>query len=104
MAKLGAVIDGWMQDTDVAISAIQCWTSLEEYFGVVPCTVMSMMSNEGMSSAGEVDIAGVVGMHAVQLASEPPSALLACNNNYAHDPDKAVCFHCSNLPKHFFQD
>src|SRR5213594_4638481 len=62
MAKLGAVIDGWMQDTDVVISAIQCWTSLEEYFGVVPCTVMSMMSNQGMSSACEVDIAGVVGM------------------------------------------
>src|SRR5207247_3303742 len=67
MAKLGTVIDGWMQDTDVVISAIQCWTSLEEYFGVVPCTVMSMMSNQGMSSACEVDIAGVVGMHALQL-------------------------------------
>src|SRR3989449_6943873 len=104
MAKLGAVIDGWMQDTEVAVSAIQCWTSLEEYFGVVPCTVMSMMSNEGMSSACEVDIAGVVGMHALQLASETPSALLDWNNNYADDPDKAVCFHCSNLPKHFFQD
>src|SRR5712664_4189539 len=104
MSKLGAVIDGWMQDTEVAVSAIQCWTSLEEYFGVVPCTVMSMMSNEGMSSACEVDIAGVVGMHALQLASETPSALLDWNNNYADDPDKAVCFHCSNLPKHFFKD
>src|SRR2546425_7376515 len=104
MAKLGAVIDGWMQETEVTISAIQCWTSLEEFFGVVPCTVMSMMSNQGMSSACEVDIAGVVGMHALQLASETPSALLDWNNNYADDPDKAVCFHCSNLPKHFFKD
>jgi L-fucose isomerase-like protein len=103
MAKLGAVIDGWMRETEVAISAIQCWTALEEYFGVVPCTVMSMMSNDGLSSACEVDIAGVVGMHALQLASETPSALLDWNNNYADDPDKAVCFHCSNLPKHFFQ-
>jgi L-fucose isomerase-like protein len=76
MAKLGAVIDGWMQDTELVISAIQCWTSLEECFGVVLCTVMSMMSNEGMSSACEVDIAGVVSMHALQLASETPSALL----------------------------
>jgi len=42
-------------------------------------------------------------MHALQLASETPSALLDWNNNYAGDPDKAVCFHCSNLPKHFFQ-
>ncbi len=102
MAKLGAVIDGWMRDVEVTISAIQCWTSLEEYFGVVPCTIMSMMSDEGLSSACEVDIAGVVGMHALQLASETPSALLDWNNNYADDPDKAVCFHCSNLPKHFF--
>jgi L-fucose isomerase-like protein len=104
MAKLGAVIDGWMRETDVAISAVQCWTSLEEYFGVVPCTVMSMMSNDLMSSACEVDIAGVVGMHALRLASESPSALLDWNNNYGDDPNKAVCFHCSNLPKHFFVD
>jgi L-fucose isomerase-like protein len=103
MAKLGAVIDGWMRQTDCTISAIQCWTSLEEYFGVVPCTVMSMMSENLMSSACEVDIAGVVGMHALQLASETPSALLDWNNNYGDDPDKAVCFHCSNLPKHFFK-
>jgi len=104
MAKLGAVIDGWMRETDVTISAVQCWTALEEYFGVVPCTVMSMMSNELMSSACEVDIVGVVGMHALRLASGTPSALLDWNNNYGDDPNKAVCFHCSNLPKHFFAD
>jgi len=104
MAKLGAVIDQWMEQTQVAISAIQCWTAMEEFFGVVPCTVMSMMSESLISSACEVDIAGVVGMHALALASETPSALLDWNNNYGEDPDKAVCFHCSNLPKHFFQD
>jgi L-fucose isomerase-like protein len=104
MAKLGAVIDEWMAQTQTTISAVQCWTSLEEYFGVVPCTVMSMMSENLMSSACEVDICGVVGMHALQLASETPSALLDWNNNYGEDPDKAVCFHCSNLPKHFFRE
>jgi L-fucose isomerase-like protein len=66
--------------------------------------VMSMMSNSLMSSACEVDIPGVIGMHALRLASETPSALLDWNNNYGDDPDKAVCFHCSNLPKHFFED
>jgi L-fucose isomerase-like protein len=104
MAKLGTVIDQWMRQTQVTISAVQCWTSLEEYFGVVPCTVMSMMSENLMSSACEVDICGVVGMHALQLASQSPSALLDWNNNYGDDPDKAVCFHCSNLPKHFFKE
>jgi L-fucose isomerase-like protein len=104
MSKLGVVVEQWMQANELAISAVQCWTSMEEYFGVVPCTIMSQMSNSLMSSACEVDVAGVVGMHALRLASETPSALLDWNNNYGDDPDKAVCFHCSNLPKHFFED
>ena len=104
MAKLGAVIDQWMKASDVQISAVQCWTSMEENLGVVPCTVMSMMSDSLLSSACEVDVCGVLGMHALQLASETPSALLDWNNNYGDDPNKAVCFHCSNLPKHFFKD
>jgi L-fucose isomerase-like protein len=103
MAKLGAVVDHWMEATEVAISAVQCWTSIEENLGVVPCTVMSMMSDSLLSSACEVDICGVLGMHALRLASETPSALLDWNNNYGADPNKAVCFHCSNLPKHFFR-
>src|ERR1700723_3011752 len=104
MAKLGAVIDGWMKQAHVTISAVQCWTSMEEFFGVVPCTIMSMMSNNLIPSACEVDVCGTVSMHALRLASETPSALLDWNNNYGDHPDKAVCFHCSNLPKHFFQD
>ena len=104
MAKLGAVIEDWMQRNQLQASAIQCWTSLEEFFGVVPCTLMSMMSDSLLPSACEVDVPGVVAMHALRLASETPSALLDWNNNYGDDPDKAVCFHCSNLPKSFFQD
>jgi L-fucose isomerase-like protein len=104
MAKLGAVVDQWMSAASVQISAVQCWTSIEENLGVVPCTVMSMMSDNLLSSACEVDVCGVLSMHCLRLASETPSALLDWNNNYGSHPDKAVCFHCSNLPKHFFRD
>lgn len=104
MAKLGAVVDGWMQQTNATISAVQCWTSMEEFFGVVPCTIMSMMSNNLLPSACEVDVPGVLSMYMLALASQTPSALLDWNNNYGDDPNKCVCFHCSNLPKHFFQD
>jgi L-fucose isomerase-like protein len=104
MAKLGVVTEQWMKQADVAISAVQCWTSLEENLGVVPCTVMSMMSENLLSSACEVDVCGTLSMHMLQLASGTPSALLDWNNNYGADPNKAVCFHCSNLPKHFFRE
>jgi L-fucose isomerase-like protein len=104
MAKLGLVIDRWMAEADVTVSAIQCWTSMEEFFGVVPCTIMSMMSDVNLPSACEMDVCGTISMYALTLASETPSALLDWNNNYGDDPDKAVCFHCSNLPKAFFED
>ena len=103
MAKFGLVLEEWMREVDVSISAVQCWTSMEEYFGVVPCTIMSMLSNANLPSACEVDVMGTISMHALTLASETPSALLDWNNNYGDDPDKAVCFHCSNLPMDFFE-
>ena len=103
MAKLGAVIDDWMAKSELTVSAVQCWTSIEEFLGIVPCTVMSMMSESLIPSACEVDVLGTVSMYALTLASETPSALLDWNNNYGDDPNKAVCFHCSNLPKHFFK-
>ncbi len=104
MSKLGTIIDGWMKANDLTVSSVQCWTSMEEYFGVVPCTVMSMMSENLLPSACETDTMGTLSMYALTLASETPSALLDWNNNYGDNPDKAVCFHCSNLPKHFFKE
>ncbi len=63
---------------------------------------MSMMSESLLPSACETDIPGLIGMMALQFASGSPSALLDWNNNYGDDPDKAVLFHCSNLPRSFF--
>ena len=104
MAKLGIVVDRWMKDAELDVTAVQCWTSMEQYFGVVPCTVMSMLSDSLKSSACEVDVCGAVAMHALALASQTPSFLLDWNNNYGTDLNKCVCFHCSNLPKTCFAD
>jgi len=103
MAKFGYVVDRWVAENDLAGTAVQCWTSLEEFFGIVPCTLMSMMSEALLPSACEVDVTGLLAMYILQLASGTPSALLDWNNNYAADPDKCVLFHCSNLPKSFFK-
>jgi L-fucose isomerase-like protein len=103
-AKLGVAVDRFMTDRQLDATAIQCWTSLQEFYGVVPCTCMSMMSNNLMASACEADIAGVLSMWALQQASTKPAALLDWNNNFGKDPDKGVVFHCSNLPKDFFAD
>ena len=104
MAKLGVAIDRWVTDKQLSATAIQCWTALEEFYGVVPCTLMSMMSNSLLPSACETDIAGLLGMYVLQAASGQPAALLDWNNNFNGEPNKGVVFHCSNLPKAFFSD
>lgn len=104
MAQFGFVVDEWITMNELNATAIQCWTALEEYFGIVPCTIMSMLSNNLIPSACEVDMTGALAMYALQLASGLPSAIVDWNNNYGDDLDKAVIFHCSNLPKAYFEE
>jgi len=99
MAKFGVVVDQWIKERGLDATAIQCWTAMEEFFGIVPCAIMSMLSNSLSPSACEVDVTGAVAMLAMRLASGRPSALLDWNNNHADDPDECILFHCSNLPK-----
>ena len=102
MAKLGVALDKFIADHERVGTAGQCWTAMAEFFGVVPCAVMSMLSNSLKPSACETDITGLIGMYAMALASGQPSALLDWNNNFGDDPNKGIVFHCSNLPQVFF--
>ncbi|MGC1186145.1 MAG: L-fucose/L-arabinose isomerase family protein [Candidatus Acidiferrales bacterium] len=104
MAKFAIVVDTWMESLGLQATAIQCWSSMQKNYGVNVCTIMSMMSEQMMPSACEVDIAGVISMYALQLASGKPSALVDWNNNYGKDPDKCVFFHCGNWAKDFLPD
>lgn len=104
MAKFALVLDDWMDALGISATAIQCWSSLQKNFGVNVCTIMSMMSQRMMPSACEVDIAGVISMYALQLASGRPSALVDWNNNYGGNPDKCVLFHCGNWATEFLPD
>jgi len=103
IAKFGSVVDQWIKDNGLNGTAIQCWTSLEEFFGIVPCTLMSMMSDALIPSACEVDVTGLLGMYILQSASGTPSAILDWNNNYGNDLNKCIVFHCSNVPMSFFK-
>jgi L-fucose isomerase-like protein len=65
---------------------------------------MSMMSQQLLPSACEVDVTGVASMFALQLASSKPAALVDWNNNYNDDPNRCVFFHCGNWAKDFLPD
>ena len=104
IAKLDAVLANFMEEHALDATAIQCWTSLQKNYGCNVCTSMSMMSENMLPSACEVDVTGTLTMYAMQLASGSPSALVDWNNNYADDETKCVLFHCGNWAKSFLPD
>lgn len=104
IAKLDVVLANFMEEHALDATAIQCWTSLQKNFGCNVCTSMSMMSENMLPSACEVDVTGTLSMYAMQLASGSPSALVDWNNNYADDDTKCVLFHCGNWAKSFLPD
>ena len=104
IAKLDVVLAEFMEANSLDCTAIQCWTSLQQNYGCNVCTSMSMMSENMLPSACEVDVTGTLSMYAMQLASGSPSALVDWNNNYADDDEKCVLFHCGNWAKSFLPD
>ena len=104
IAKLDVVLADFMAENSLDATAIQCWTSLQKNYGCNVCTSMSMMSENMLPSACEVDVTGTLSMYAMQLASGSPSALVDWNNNYADDEEKCVLFHCGNWAKSFLPD
>jgi L-fucose isomerase-like protein len=104
IAKLDVVLKDFMEEYALDATAIQCWTSLQQNYGCNVCTSMSMMSENMLPSACEVDVTGTLSMYAMQLASGSPSALVDWNNNYADDDSKVVLFHCGNWAKSFLPD
>jgi len=99
VAKFSVVVDNWMKANELQAAAVQCWNAIQQYYGISPCTVMSMMSNQLLPAACEVDVTGALSMFILQQASTKPSALVDWNNNYGENEDKAIIFHCCNFPK-----
>ncbi len=100
-AKLSLVIRDWVLANKLDAFSVQCWSSIQLNYGCATCTVMSMMGEELIPGACEVDIAGAISMYALALAAGKPSALLDWNNNYGEDRDMCVGTHCGNFPKGF---
>jgi L-fucose isomerase-like protein len=102
-ARFGVAVEKWIDDNGIDATAIQCWESIQKNYGCASCLTMSMLGEKFMPSACEVDIAGVVSMYALLLASGNPPALLDWNNNFGTDRNMCVCTHCSNYPKSFMK-
>jgi len=99
IAKLEAFIRRWATEQELDALAVQCWTSIQQNYGVCACTTLSRLGDLGLPAACEADIPGALTMHALQLASGQAAALADWNNLHNSDPDLVNLWHCGVFPK-----
>ena len=94
LAKIGCVLDWYIQEYRLDALALRCWNEMETYLRVCPCVLLSELNDRGIPASCEIDICSAITMRAMWLASEKPATVLDWNNNYGDDEDKVVLFHC----------
>ncbi len=100
-AKFELFVRRWREANAIDGLAIQCWTSIQQNYGVCACATMSRLGDEGCPAACEADIVGTLTMHACQLASGSPAALADWNNLHNDDDELVNLWHCGVFPKAF---
>jgi L-fucose isomerase-like protein len=104
MAKLELFLRRWAKEEGLNAFAIQCWTSIQNNYGVCSCTTMSRLGDARMPAACESDILGTLSMHANMLAADMPSALADWNNLHNDDDNLVNVWHCGVFPKSFAKE
>ncbi len=96
LAKIGVVIDEYIETYHLDAIALRCWNEMETYLRVCPCVLISELNDRGIVASCEIDMCSAITMRALQLATQGPAACLDWNNNYGDDPDKVILFHCGS--------
>ena len=104
LSKLGVVFDKLIEEYSLNAIAVRCWDEFVTQYHIAPCLVLSDLNEKGIPAACELDINNAIMMYALYLASENPVMLLDVNNNYGDCPNKNIMFHCSAVPKSFFEE
>lgn len=98
LARLEVVLEDFVEEHGLDGLALQCWTSIQQDFGVSPCYVMARLTERGIPSACEVDIHGTLSMHLLSSVADSPAGLADWNNRHVGQENVFSAWHCGVFP------
>lgn len=98
MARLEAALTEIVEEEGVSGIGLQCWTSMQEDYGVSPCFVMARLTERGIPCACEADMHGTLSMHLLSLVSGSPAVLADWNNRHYRMENVFSAWHCGVFP------
>ena len=100
MAKLELVLKRFAEERNLSGMGIQCWTAMQEIYGISPCYVMGRLTDRGIMTSCEVDIYGALTMLIQYLASlkATPPHFIDWTIKHQEKDNIFLAWHCGNGP------
>jgi len=100
LAKLELSLKQFAAEKGLSGMGVQCWTAIQEIYGVSPCYAMGRLTDQGIMSSCEVDIYGALTMLIQYLASfkTTPPHFIDWTIKHQEKDDVFLAWHCGNAP------
>lgn len=84
----------------IPVFALQCWTSLQDMLGIMPCFAHSLLFDEKIPVACEADIHGAISSIITQAATFDEKSIFFADLTIRHpkDDNSELLWHCGSFP------
>lgn len=100
IAALKVAMKHMAEGTRSTAIAIQCWSSLQEIVGIMPCLANAILTDEQIPVTCETDIHGAITSIMMQAATlnTKPTFFADITVRHPENPNGELLFHCGNFP------
>jgi L-fucose isomerase-like protein len=100
IAALKVAMKQYAVSTGSTAIAIQCWSSLQDAMGIMPCLANAILTDEQIPVTCETDIHGAITSVMVQAAAlnQVPTFFADLTIRHPENPNGELLFHCGNFP------
>ncbi|MFB3166802.1 L-fucose/L-arabinose isomerase family protein [Neobacillus sp. 179-C4.2 HS] len=100
IASLKVAMKQLAADTRSTAIAIQCWSTLQDIIGIMPCLANAILTDEQIPVTCETDIHGAITSIMVQAATlnTKPTFFADITVRHPENPNGELLFHCGNFP------
>ena len=87
-------------EQNIPVFALQCWTSLQDMLGIMPCFAHGLLFDEKIPVACETDIHGAISSVITQAASLDEKSVFLADFTIRHpeDDNSELLWHCGPFP------
>lgn len=106
MAAFKLAIREWAEAENLSAVAVQCWNALQDLYGISPCLIHGILTDEGLPVACETDICGAVSSVIAQAAAgdTTPTFFADLTVRHPYDHNTELLWHCGPFPPSLSKD